>query len=141
MTRVLEDWQTAIVAAFLVALALLAFAGALEDWWTNTDPEESAPPQRRAGHANPASVRPPVRRLTRTARTVWAALNTPTAANSPITLVALVGLLAVASLGRLAPALALLAGLATAAVTGWRLATRCYERRVVTAITDGGLFR
>ena len=112
-----------------------------EDWWSGTTPAESAAPQRRAGHANPASVRPPVRRFTRTARAVWAALNTPTAANSPITLAALVGLLAVASLGRLAPALALLAGLATAAVTGWRLATRCYERRVVTAITAGGLFR
>ena len=112
-----------------------------EDWWSGTTPEESAPPRRRASHANPASVRPPVRRLTRTARAVWAALNTPTAANSPITLVALVGVLAVASLGRLAPALALLAGLATGAGAGWRLATRCYERRVLRAIMDGGLFR
>ena len=112
-----------------------------EDWWSGTTPAESAPPRRRASHANPASVRPPVRRLTRTARALWAALNTPTPVNSPITLVALAGLLAVASLGRPAPALALLAGLATGAVTGWRLATRCYERRVLRAVVEGGLFR
>ena len=112
-----------------------------DDWWTNTPPAESATPPRRAGHALPASVRPSARRLTRLARALWAALNTPTPANSPITLAALVGLLAVASLGRLAPALAILAGLATGAVTGWRLATRCYERRVLRAVVEGGLFR
>ena len=112
-----------------------------EYWWTDTPSGEAAAPPRRAGHALPASLRPPVRRLTRLTRTVWAALNTPTPANSPITLVALVGLLAVASLGRLAPPVALLAGLATGAITGWRLATRCYERRVLRAVVEGGLFR